>query len=238
MAIRNIFLILLLFVMALFLAISGRVAQQLSILELPYTTINYAEGSPLSGQMFIDITHPAQTQWLRLDWQWCPGFNPLRWCISVDGDVTQGNMMISTNLSQIDIYQTLVEMEHIDFSLNEFIQINADLSVQLSEVQLDSGRLLDKINQLDARVSASNINIAGKKLKPHKFSINKTKESDFHIAIQGEQLNGTIDVKTDGTYKTNLTLQENRLLLPLLEKQFKRNKKDEFMFKYEGRLAL
>ncbi len=213
-------------------------ASLLQSLENKGLTVQYAKGSPLNGQAFMHVNHPAQKLWLDVNWRWCPSINIARWCVDFSGDTINGSTKLSTNFASIRLDDAMINAESIELILAGFITTEASIEAHIKNAKLSQASQLDAIKELEAVVLISNINAMGFGFEPHRISALREPSKDFMLEISGTEANGSSQVKANGQYEANIALTLEPVIAELLSQQLPKGPDGSLTYTDKGTLPL
>ena len=232
--IRTVFISLL----GLALAFFGQSARLLQQLEAQGLSVQYSNGSPLSGTAFMQVKPQWQPVWLAVSWRWCPRLNIARWCVNANGDIGQAKGALSLGFNSLTLSNTEISASNIPLVLAGFVDATTSIDANIAKLRLKNTIALDAIEHVDATVLLSDINAMGFGFSPHRIKAEGGSNDGVLLTINGEEANGKLTANATGHYNTDIVLTPNKNIAGLLKHQLPEAPVGTFTFKHAGVLAV
>lgn len=200
--------------------------------------IEYATGSPASGQAFISVDNDWKPVWTQLEWQWCPQLNPLRWCLEFEGDTAEGKGIVSTNGSQLFVRDLVATTQPLEMVFSGFVTTEAVIEANIRSAVLGQKPMLKAIEAIDAVLLVSEVEAMGFEFDNHRLSAKRDSAADFDITIEGSEANGAVTSSANGDYNVRLNLTPAPAIASMISGGLPKNPDGSFRFEESGTLPM
>jgi len=234
----TIFYIVLAILLGTIISLYHRAAAFASGISEQGVTIEYAKGSITNGQAYIALQTEWQPVWLNLEWQWCPGANPLRWCVEFDGDTAEGKAKIGTNGSKFYISDLMATTQSVELVFAGFVTTQTVIEANVKEATLSQAKDLSAIETLDATIMLSDIDAMGFRFDNHRIIAQRKPEQRFTLDVSGEQANGIASSTVEGNYTAQFDLTPDANIASMISGALPKNADGSLRYEASGKLPV
>jgi hypothetical protein len=180
--------------------------------------LSHVRGTPLQGALQLQVAG----YWLGLGWRWCPGWNPLGWCVQLQGSGIQGAAQVYLTGAGVQLRQGRLQVAAVPLQLSGLPPMEA--TVRADPLSLTwrpgAGRdVLAQVPALDMQALLQPLYLLQQPLAPHHLHLQRQEGGALQVAVGGDNARGELTLAADYSYRVALQLTPPPALLPLVQGQ-------------------
>lgn len=155
-----------------------------------------------SGTALVKPTTGGGTGWL--EWHWCPGLDPLRWCL----DYASAHMTTSARLNMRRVAERVrLRVDSAALGAAVPATLRFTLRGELDRVALPGpGCALDLSGTRSAQLHLDAMSLAGQPVGAHRLVLEPVERAgEQRFRLEGETAQGVLSLRADGSWQLDLS---------------------------------
>jgi len=175
------------------------------LVSLPGSLVALGLADPLAGDAFSD--EPGNPAWLH--WQWCPGLNPLRWCVDYESRGLALMALAKPGSGRgLSLEQVRLRMASTALPLRLPDGLSFTLSGSLERIEWPGSGCLPLLHGgAQSSLRLVDLRLAGLALPDHRLELRELSATAQSFSIEGDVLQGSLLIDADGSYAFDALMQ-------------------------------